>query len=90
MDRIEVVQETLKRIKAAYYLEIGVAAGDCFLKIKAPHKIAVDPHPEISRKKKRKTISDNPWNLFNRYYRMTSDNFFEVRADLKSSAFWIA
>lgn len=51
MDRITVIQEVIKKTKAKTYLEIGVAGGTCFLKIKAPKKIGVDIKFLISTKR---------------------------------------
>lgn len=77
IDRMYVIQEIIKRKRAKTYLEIGVREGECFLKIRAPKKIAVDPHIAISPQKKRKYCLKNLSNLFNQYLEMTSDDYFK-------------
>ncbi len=76
LNRIIVVQKAIHKIKARTYLEIGVHSGGCFLSIDAPRKIAVDPFFQIPKGAKRKSVFKNSNNLFNRYYEMTSDDFF--------------
>jgi hypothetical protein len=77
IDRMYVVQEIIKKTRAKVYLEIGVREGECFLRIRAPKKIAVDPQMLISPKKKRKYYFKNLSNIFNQYFEMTSDDFFK-------------
>ena len=67
IDRITIIQKIINQKKASIYLEIGVHTGACFLNINAPRKIAVDPKILLKKKKKFK----------NKYYEMTSDEFFE-------------
>ena len=59
IDRMYVIQEIIKKTRAKIYLEIGVREGECFLRIRAPKKIAVDPQILISAKKKRKFYFKN-------------------------------
>jgi hypothetical protein len=77
IDRMYVIQGIIKKTRAKVYLEIGVREGECFLRIKAPRKIAVDPQILISSKKKRKYYYKYLSNIFNRYFEMTSDDFFK-------------
>ena len=77
IDRMYVIQEIIKKIRAKVYLEIGVREGECFLRIRAPKKIAVDPQMLISPKKKRKYYFKNLSNIFNQYFETTSDDFFK-------------
>jgi hypothetical protein len=58
------------------YLEIGVRAGDAFLKIKATRKLGVDPNFVISSTKKFRYYFKNPYNIFNKYCDMERDTFF--------------
>jgi len=76
MNRIDVIQKIIDRKKARTYLEIGVRAGDAFLKIKARNKYGVDPCFAISPWKKFRYYFKNPYNVFNRYFAVTSDVFF--------------
>ena len=77
MDRLDVIQQIIDRIKAECYLEIGVKKGKAFLKIRAQKKIGVDPNFKIKAKRKFKAILKNLSNISNEYYEMTSDVFFE-------------
>jgi hypothetical protein len=82
MDRLDILQEIVNRQKARTYLEIGVKKGKVFLNIKARKKIAVDTHFKIDMKRKIKSYFKNITNIFNEYYEMTSDDFFEQHPDL--------
>ena len=87
IDRMYVIQEIIKKSRAKVYLEIGVREGECFLRIRAPKKIAVDPQIFISSKKKRKYYFKNLSNIFNQYFETTSDDFFKDNyKSLKSHA----
>ena len=83
MDKISVIQGLIDAKKARVYLEIGVASGDCFLKITAANKIAVDPEFTIPFRRKVKRHMKRLRSVFNAksrmneyYYRMRSDDFF--------------
>ena len=80
MDRLDVIQQIIDRIKAKTYLEIGVKKGKVFLNVKARKKIAVDPQIKINVKRKIKFLTKNFSNFFNEYYEMTSDRFFEKKS----------
>ena len=76
MKRVEVVQRIIARKKPRRYLEIGVANGTNFFRIKARRKTAVDPHFKFSTKRKVEWVLKNPWNLTARYCECPSDDFF--------------
>ena len=65
------------------YLEIGVFQGKLFYSIKAKTKIAVDPNVKFSRFKlfKRSFKYKNGTNLAAKSYKLTSDAFFQKKAD---------
>ena len=86
MDRIDVIQKLIDYKKARTYLEIGVAKGLCFFKIKARRKIAVDPSFIFSKKRKWRSCFSNPCNFSNRYFEMTSDSFFDNHIELLTEA----
>jgi hypothetical protein len=71
-----IIQALLDRSARKNYLEIGVQTGNCFLKIRARKKIAVDPRFLIGSRRKFKYILRNPWNICNVYAEVTSDEFF--------------
>ncbi|GHN00202.1 hypothetical protein WSM22_16910 [Cytophagales bacterium WSM2-2] len=80
MDRIELLTELMKKKNLKNYLEIGVFNGRVFFRIKSSFKVAVDPSFAFdSMRKIGKTIS-NPYNLANRYFEKTSDEFFKTDA----------
>ncbi len=60
MSRGTVLQKIINKKKGVTYLEIGVLAGDTFLRIKASHKLGVDPNFEISPTKKLRYYMKNP------------------------------
>ena len=83
MDKVSVIQKLISVKKARVYLEIGVASGDCFLKVAAPTKIAVDPEFTIPFRRKlrhhakRLRLAFNSRSRMNEYYyKMRSDDFF--------------
>ena len=77
LNRIQIIQRLINATKAKNYLEIGVNNGKCFLRIKARHKIAVDPAFKIPVGRKLKYFFKNPWNVNNNYFEKTSDDFFQ-------------
>ena len=79
MNRVQVIENIVAARRARTYLEIGVQKGFCFLKIKARSKAAVDPWLMIGRKAKIRSWFSNACNLFNKYYVMRSDDFFQLR-----------
>lgn len=83
--RYNIIQEfidVLSKTKKINYLEIGVRDGDCFLKIKADKKLAIDPNFVISKSKKVKTLFRNSSNFRNKYFEATSDDFFEKKSEM--------
>ena len=86
MTRIDVIQKLIDAKRAKTYLEIGVEYQACFLQIKAPRKIAVDPRFIFwDKKTMAKRYLKNLWsNIFNKYYEMTSDDFFRTQPQLFS------
>jgi hypothetical protein len=76
MNRVTVVQKIIDNTKAKTYLEIGVLAGDTFLRIKIKNKWGVDPNFEIESLKKIRYYFKNPFNIFSEYFNMDSDTFF--------------
>jgi hypothetical protein len=76
MNRVTVVQKIIDNKKAKTYLEIGVLAGDTFLRIKTKNKWGVDPNFEIEPLKKFRYYFKNPFNIFNEYFSVDSDTFF--------------
>jgi predicted O-methyltransferase YrrM len=80
MTRIEVIQRIIDKKRAKNYLEIGVFAGACFLKIKAKRKFAVDPDfriPwEVRADNLTKKINRRIFEKFELYYKCYSDDFF--------------
>lgn len=77
MNRIELIQSILDKTNFCNYLEIGTLRGDSFLPVVCKNKIAVDPAFRISFIKRLKWEKRNPSNKQNRYYKMTSDSFFD-------------
>jgi amino acid adenylation domain-containing protein len=75
MNRVQIVQTSLDRMRGTTYVEIGVAWGRCFSRIRAPVKIAVDPRIRIGYFRRRRTArrADRV-----HYLEMTSDRFFET------------
>ena len=79
MDRIEIVQAIIDKIKGKTYLEIGVQAGESFFPVNSKTKIGVDPKFVINlswaQKVKRK-ISNILKLQKEMLFEMTSDDFF--------------
>lgn len=76
MNKIDIIQNIIDKTNARTYLEIGIHKGGTFLRIKARHKIAVDPYYLISTRKKIHWALKNLCNFSAKYYRLTSDEFF--------------
>jgi len=77
MNRIEVIQKIINKTGACNYLEIGVARGDAFFRIRAKQKIAVDPSFSFSNWRKIKWTIKNLSNISATYYKLDSNDFFE-------------
>jgi hypothetical protein len=68
--RIEVIQRSIKALRARCYLEIGVKDGTCFCSLTAPEKIGVDPiapQPAVALEMQKPGV---------KYFALTSDEFF--------------
>lgn len=76
MNRIELIQSLINKASFTTYLEIGTQSGDSFLPIVCSNKIAIDPDFGIKPFKKFLWNFKNPVNKKNRYFEMTSDDFF--------------
>ncbi|APU69100.1 class I SAM-dependent methyltransferase [Christiangramia flava] len=76
MDRISLINYLINKYNFSTYLEIGVQKGKSFFPIKCKKKIGVDPYLKIDNKEKRKWWFKNPYNLFNNYFNLRSDDFF--------------
>jgi len=70
-----------KKIKAKYYLEIGVKGGKTFLPVHALNKIAVDPAFRIKPQYRIKQSLKYPPNFWAKYFECTSDIFFDLHAN---------
>ena len=77
MERLNIIHTVVEMTRAKTYLEIGVASGAVFFRVKAKSKIAVDPRFEFSTMKQIRYLIKNPWNVTNQYYEMTSDEYFQ-------------
>ncbi len=81
-DMIQACIDVIKKKKnKVNYLEIGVQTGFCFFKIKADRKLAVDPDFIIKLKNKIKAYIKNLSNFNNKFFELTSDDFFEQKSD---------
>ncbi|HSN09668.1 MAG TPA: class I SAM-dependent methyltransferase [Hanamia sp.] len=76
MDREKVILTLMKQKKLSHYLEIGVFNGHIFFRVKSTFKIAVDPDFQFDTLRKTGKLFLNPYNLFNKYFEKTSDDFF--------------
>lgn len=87
MNRIDIIQAFIdqkKTQKPVTYLEIGVLAGDAFFRVKARYKIGVDPNFTFTKGKQVRYCLKNPTNIFNKYFELESDPFFEQKDNLLS------
>lgn len=76
MDREKVILALMKQKQFSNYLEIGVFNGHIFFKVKSNFKIAVDPDFRFDTLRKTGKLFLNPYNIFNKYFQKTSDDFF--------------
>ena len=76
MDRIDILRRIAAALNARHYLEIGVSKGESFFPLRVARKVAVDPNPRLSWRKRLRKCLANPLNLFNAYHRVTSDEYF--------------
>ena len=82
MNRIELIQEIFRKTNFTTYLEIGCQSGVSFLPIRCKYKIAIDPHFLIKKTKKIMWLISNPYNIRNKYFEETSDEFFQNRESM--------
>jgi len=80
MKRSDVIQNTIDKIGAQNYLEIGVFKADNFLKIKAPVKVAVDPDFQIPLKKRLVARLHSTFLNRTRFCEVTSDEYFQQKS----------
>jgi len=73
MNRLDIIQSVIDRIKAKTYIEVGVEGGITFFPIKIKRKIAIDPKSQIAH------LCDN---ITSQFFKMTSDTFFEEHSDV--------
>lgn len=76
MDRLDIIRALMKKRKLNNYLEIGVFNGHIFFRIKSNFKVAVDPEFRFDALRRAGKLLVNPYNIYNRYYEKTSDDFF--------------
>jgi hypothetical protein len=77
--RLNVIQDTINALHAKTYLEIGVEEGVVFYHIRAPKKIAVDPHflfKGRSLLRKNRFINYLFYGNHEFFFEVTSDEFF--------------
>lgn len=77
MNRLKAIQLLINHTNAKNYLEIGVFNGSNFLEVHAAKKHAVDPVLKITYRYKLHAVLHDPRNLFNKYFNLTSDDYFQ-------------
>ena len=82
MNRLKAIRLLMKHKNLKNYLEIGVFNGHIFFRIKSKFKIAVDPDFTFDKLRILGKIILNPLNIFNKYFKKTSDHFFSNDAAL--------
>ncbi|MBO2544284.1 class I SAM-dependent methyltransferase [Salegentibacter sp. BDJ18] len=87
MTRTELLQQLIDKNRYKSYLEIGTFQGKSFLPLKINKKVAIDPSFKIKKKEKIKWLLKYPFNLQNRYYEMTSNDFFEIEILKKKKSY---
>jgi methyltransferase family protein len=80
MDRLRCIRILMKEKKLKNFLEIGVRNGHIFFNVRSRFKIAVDPEFIFDSARKIGKIFANPYNIFNKYFPKTSDDFFSTDA----------
>lgn len=80
MNREKVILTLMKQKQLCNYLEIGVFNGHIFFRVKSTFKIAVDPHFKFDTLRKAGKLFLNPYNIFNKYFEKTSEDFFNEDA----------
>jgi hypothetical protein len=82
MNRIQLIRELIRKNNFQAYLEIGTNKGESFFPVRCRHKLAVDPGFKIPVHQAFKWYIQNPVNFRNRYFKLTSDDFFAKEAEL--------
>ncbi len=85
MNRFNVIQSCIDALGGRVYLEIGIKRGETFFKVRARRKIAVDPHPVLSRRHMLASVLHDWRNVLNSYFRMESDLFFAKQSHILTS-----
>lgn len=75
-DMIQQCINVLRKKRKVNYFEIGVQTGFCFFKIKADKKVAIDPDFIIKPTQKIRAYIKNTSNFNNKFFELTSDDFF--------------
>jgi len=81
MNKGDLIQKYINDRNYSTYLEIGVFKGVGFLPIECGSKIAVDPKFKIDFIFLLKRIIRYPGNIRNRYFQISSEQFFANKAD---------
>ncbi len=81
MDRLIAIKTLMKYRKYKNYLEIGVSNGHIFFRVKSNFKLAIDPCFQFRMPRIITKTLINPWNIYNKYFRVTSDDFFLNHAE---------
>ncbi|MFC5410035.1 class I SAM-dependent methyltransferase [Larkinella bovis] len=76
LNRLDVIDALMAQKKLKNYLEIGVANGHIFFRVRSPFKVAVDPAFAFDTLRRIGKTILNPSNLANQYFEKTSDAFF--------------
>jgi hypothetical protein len=80
MDRLSILKALIKKKKLKNYLEIGVLNGHIFFRIRSRFKIAIDPEFTFNTSRKMGKLFLNPYNFYNQYFPIKSDDFFAAEA----------
>jgi hypothetical protein len=80
LSRLSVIKALIKHKHLKNYLEIGVFNGHVFFRVPSFSKVAVDPEFRFDGWRKLGKDLVNPSNLFNKYFEVTSDDFFASEA----------
>jgi hypothetical protein len=80
MTRLSVIKALIKQKDFKNYLEIGVFNGHVFFRVPSFSKVAVDPEFRFDAWRKLGKMLVNPSNAFNKYFEVTSDDFFATKA----------
>ncbi|MEO8720661.1 MAG: class I SAM-dependent methyltransferase [Ginsengibacter sp.] len=80
MNREKVILTLMKEKRLPNYLEIGVFNGHIFFKVKSKFKVSVDPDFQFDKLRIIGKTFSNPFNLYNKYFEKTSDDFFNENA----------